>query len=581
MGTLVRRARRSGMCHDSRMRSDTSPSPVPTPTPTDAGWYRDAVIYQVYIRSFRDSDGDGIGDIGGIRERLPYLRELGVDALWINPWYPSPQADAGYDVSDYRAIEPMFGTMDQARAMLDEAHELGLRVILDIVPNHTSDQHVWFQAALASEPGSVERARYHFRPGRGDDGSLPPNDWRSVFGGPAWTREPGPAGEWFLHLFASEQPDLNWDNPEVRGEFEDIVRMWFDLGVDGFRIDVAHGMLKDPEFPDLGLAEEQLLAPPATSNHPHWDRDGIHEIYRAWRRIADSYDDPRVFVAEAWVESSERLGEYLRPDELHTAFNFEFLRATWNPSEMRTIIDESLAGADAVDAPATWVLSNHDVVRHVSRYARAEQDRPLNAAEMLVGTSAPDLTMGTDRARAAALLMMALPGSVYVYQGDELGLPEVEDLPADVKQDPVFHRTSGEIPGRDGCRVPMPWNAAKPGYGFSLTEGDDPWLPQPAAWAQLAADAQAEDPASTLQLYRTALRIRRDRSDLGARSDLRWLEAVDRGSTLAFRRGERFACVVNTADTPIELPEGTVLLSSAPLDGDRLPGNAAAWIELP
>ena len=261
----------------------------------------------MYIRSFADADGDGLGDVEGMRSRLPYLAELGVDAVWINPWYPSPQADGGYDVADYRDVEPAFGTLDEGQRFIDDAHAHGIRVILDIVPNHTSDQHAWFVAALAAGPGSRERARYIFRPGRGADGDLPPNDWEATFGGPAWERitEPdGTPGEWYLHLFAVEQPDLNWDNREVRDEFLDILRFWFERGVDGFRIDVAHGLVKDPALPDLDLPEDHTPVVADRLDHPFWDRPGVHDVYREWREVADSFDPPRIFVAEAWVAIS-------------------------------------------------------------------------------------------------------------------------------------------------------------------------------------------------------------------------------------------------------------------------------------
>jgi alpha-glucosidase len=547
---------------------------APAPARRRTDWWRDAVVYQVYIRSFADGNGDGLGDVAGIRARLGYLRDLGVDALWINPWYPSPGADAGYDVSDYRAVEPAFGTADEAAAFVAEAHELGLRVILDIVPNHTSDQHAWFRAALAAGPGSPERARYHFRPGRGDG---PPNDWRSVFGGPAWTRVPDPdgsPGEWYLHLFDSAQPDLNWDRPEVREEFESILRFWFDRGVDGFRIDVAHSLVKDPALPDVGEEEEHLLASVEGTGHPFWDRDGVHEVYRGWRRIAESYADEKVFVAEAWVSSPERLARYLRPDELHTAFNFDYLTAPWDPAALREVIDRSLASNASVGAPATWVLSNHDVVRHVSRLGRPR------AKGWALGDLAPveqlDLELGRRRARAAALLMFALPGGAYVYQGDELGLWEVEDLPDAVRQDPTFRRTEGAEIGRDGCRVPLPWSGTAAPFGFSLEGTTAPtWLPQPASFAAVTAEAQDGDPGSMLTLYRTALRLRRER----ASGPLTWLPSEP--GVLAFTRDGGFTCLVNLSGAPVPLPaDRRVLLATEELDGE-LPVDAAAWLVHP
>ncbi|GAA5021848.1 glycoside hydrolase family 13 protein [Actinopolymorpha pittospori] len=545
---------------------------------SSAAWWRTAVIYQIYVRSFADGNGDGVGDIAGIRSRLPYLAELGVDAIWITPWYASPMADGGYDVADFQAIAPEFGTLAEAEAMIAEAHEHGLRVILDIVPNHTSDEHAWFREALASDPDSAERARYWFRPGRGPDGALPPNDWRSVFGGPAWTRlldDQGVPEDWYLHLFAPEQPDLNWSNPEVHREFEDILRFWFDRGVDGFRIDVAHGLDKHAALPDIGLDEEELLAEPDIADHPHWDRDGVHEIYRDWRRVADSYVDsphgPRVFVAEAWVRTAtNRLARYLRPDELHTAFNFDFLKCAWDAAQLRASVDHNLRTLGEVGAAPTWVLSNHDVIRHVTRYGRDTDDIQRPA-----GTVPTDLALGTVRARAAALLMLALPGGAYVYQGDELGLAEVEDLPLDSLQDPIWERSGHRVRGRDGCRVPLPWTGDAPALGFGAAAA---WLPQPTEWKQQTVEVQTDDPTSMLALYREALRVRRSLPDL-AGDELRWQAHGE--DVLAFDRGTEFRCVVNLGSEPVELPaDAEVLLASAPLADGVLRSDVAAWLRI-
>ncbi|HXV94429.1 MAG TPA: glycoside hydrolase family 13 protein [Pseudonocardia sp.] len=545
-----------------------------------AEWWRSAVVYQLYIRSFADGNGDGLGDVAGIRQRLGYLRDLGVDAVWINPWYLSPMADGGYDVADYRVVEPAFGTTEEAAALVDEAHAAGLRVLLDIVPNHTSDRHTWFTEAVAAGPGSPARDRYFFRPGRGPAGDEPPNDWRSVFGGRAWTRvtEPdGSPGEWYLHLFDSSQPDLNWDNPDVVAEFESVLRFWFDRGVDGFRIDVAHGLVKAGGLPDLGEDDEEILALVDRPDHPHWDRDGVHEIYRAWRRIADSYPEPRVFVAEAWVEP-DRLSLYVRPDELHTAFNFDFLRTPWDAAELRRAIDDSLAKVAKVGAPSTWVLSNHDVVRHPSRLGR-----PVSAGVQLSAlppVESLDLELGLRRARAAALLMFALPGSAYVYQGDELGLWEVEDLPDEALQDPTWERSEHTDRGRDGCRVPLPWSGDASPFGFSPDgSAAQPWLPQPASFAAVTAEAQAADPGSMLSLYRRAIALRRVEPALGD-GELEWLPGAP--GVLAFAREPGFRCVANLSTEPVPLPGGTrVLLASGPLDGpggDLLPPDTAVWL---
>jgi alpha-glucosidase len=541
-------------------------------------WWRSAVIYQVYIRSFADGDGDGIGDIAGLRSRLSYLAELGVDAIWINPWYPSPMKDAGYDVSDFRDIEPVFGTLADAEAMIGEAHDLGVRVLLDIVPNHLSAQHAWFQEALAARPGSPERARFIFRDGRGAANQEPPNDWSSGFGGPAWTRVTeagGRPGQWYLHLFTPEQPDLNWSNPEVQAEFDETMRFWFDLGIDGFRIDVAHGLVKADGLPDIGsTAWPPLTAEPV--DHPHWDRDDVHEIYRTWRTLADGYDDPRVFVAEAWVHNAERLAQYVRDDELHTAFNFDFLLAPWHAEAMRASIVASLRAHEAVGAPPTWVLSNHDTVREVSRYARPQGVRPLRRLSDLLDLPA-DFGVGIRRARAAALLMLALPGGAYVYQGEELGLAEVEDLPDDALQDPTWKYSGRSDRGRDGCRVPIPWSGENPPFGFSADGASaPPWLPQPASWRTLTVESQTGDRGSTLELYRSALLIRRTQPALGD-GMLEWLDAPN--GALAFARDPGFVCVVNFSAKPVPPPEGAeTLLSSAALTDDGwVPDDTATW----
>lgn len=532
-------------------------------------WWRTAVIYQVYIRSFRDGDGDGIGDIAGIRERLPYLRDLGVDAIWITPWYPSPMADGGYDVADYCGIDPAFGTVDAAQALIGEAHQHGLRVLLDIVPNHTSSEHAWFRAALAAAPGSPERARYVFRPGRGEDGTQPPTDWRSVFGGPAWTRTTNADGtpdDWYLHLFAPEQPDLDWTHPAVHAELERVLRFWFDRGVDGFRIDVAHGLVKDQAFPDLDVgADETLLSVDRRADHPYWDLDGVHDIYRAWRRIADSYDPPRVFVAEAWVRDGERLARYLRSDELHTAFNFDYLAAGWHAERLRTVIDESIATAASVDAPPTWVMSNHDVVRHVSRFGRPDQTQGGHSLGDVAKWGALDLELGRRRARAALLLMLALPGSAYVYQGEELGLEEVEDLPESLLQDPTWERSGHTERGRDGCRVPLPWGDE---------HADVPsWLPRPSRWTVMSAACQESEATSMLELYRAALRVRRKL--FANTAPLRWNDTA--ADVLSFTRGD-VTCIVNFGSDPIELPAGRVLVTSSPSVGTSLGMDEAAWL---
>ncbi|MCU1687200.1 MAG: alpha-glucosidase [Amycolatopsis sp.] len=534
-------------------------------------WWRSAAIYQVYIRSFADGDGDGIGDLAGVRSKLGYLADLGIDAIWFSPWYPSPMDDGGYDVSDFRGIEPVFGTLADAEATIAEAHALGLRVIIDIVPNHCSDEHRWFQAALAAGPGSPERERFWFRPGRGPDGDEPPNNWPSRFGGSAWTRitEPdGTPGEWFLHLYSSRQPDFNWENAEIRAEFEDILRFWFDRGVDGFRIDVADGLVKDPALPDIALTGDESA---------YSDQDGLHDIYRSWRKIADSYPGNRILVAEMWLPDMSRAAQYLRKDELNSAFNFDFLVCPWDAARFRDVIEKTLEAHAAVGAPAAWVLSNHDVTRPVTRYGRPG-DTGFAFADRLHGTPV-DRALGTRRARAAALLAMSLPGGLYTYQGEELGLWEIEDIPSELRQDPVWERTKHVDPGRDGCRVPLPWSGSSSPFGFSPAGAEtDPWLPQPAVWSEYTAEAEAANPGSVLELYRAGLKIRAEEPALGD-GELAW--RGDDDGVLSFTRDPGFACVVNFSVKPVSLPDHEeVLLASGSLVHGLLPPNTAVWLRL-
>jgi alpha-glucosidase len=537
-------------------------------------WWRHAVMYQVYPRSFADGNGDGEGDLPGLRSRLPYLADLGVDGLWISPWFPSPMADGGYDVSDFRDIHPMFGTLQDADALLGEARALGLRVIIDLVPNHTSDQHPWFLAALAAPPRSQERARYFFRDGRGASGDQPPNNWISAFGGPAWTRvtEPdGSPGQWYLHLFAPEQPDLDWRNEDVLADFDDVLRFWFDRGVDGLRIDAAPAMSKKAGLPDADYGGVLQFRTVDWDDNPHWDVDTVHDIFRRWRAIADTYDGDRVFVAEAVVSSPERLAQYLRPDEMHTAFNFPYLKGPWDADALREVIDATLAAYEPIGVPSTWVLTSHDEIRPVTRYGR-----PTTSSYFISDGAGEvsDLALGTRRARAAALLMLALPGGAYVYQGEELGLPQVEDLPDEVLQDPMFLRSGGELRGRDGCRVPLPWSGTQPPFGFS-DEGVQPWLPQPSSWAPLTAEAQSADPASMLSLHRSALHTRRTLPGLHS-TGLTWNDAP--AGVLDFSRGSVLRCVVNLSGAPHAMPGGEVLVGSAAVEDGLLPDDACAWL---
>jgi len=560
-------------------------SPAPAVDPTSTPWWRDAVIYQVYPRSYADADGDGIGDLTGITSRIPYLRSLGVDAVWVSPFYTSPQADAGYDVADYVDIDPVFGTLADADTFIATAHEAGIKVVVDLVPNHSSDEHAWFQAALAAGPGSPERDMYMFRDGKGPDGSEPPTDWRSVFGGSAWervTEADGTPGQWYLHLFDVKQPDLNWSNPRVHTEFHDILRFWLDRGVDGFRVDVAHGLIKEDGLPDWA-SEHKLLDHTADGGRrpPMWDQDGVHEVYQEWRTILDEYPGDRMMVAEAWVEPADRRALYVRPDEFHQAFNFGYLEAPWRAIDQRKVIEDSLAADHVVGATTTWVLSNHDVLRHATRLALPVGERRPNG----IGADdpQPDAALGLRRARAATLLMLALPGSAYLYQGEELGLPEHTTLPDEARQDPTYLRTGHEVLGRDGCRVPVPWTAEGPSFGFGPS--GDTWLPQPVVYGELAVDQQEGVPGSTLEMYRAALRLRRDHA-LGLGELV--VEDAFGDDCVAVRNGAVLV-VTSFGERPVALPAGSeVLITSGELvtaDGDpdarAVPTDTTVWVLSP
>ena len=538
-------------------------------------WWRSAVIYQIYPRSFADASGDGIGDLPGITSRLDSLKELGVDAIWLSPFMTSPQRDAGYDVADYRDVDPLFGTLDDFDTMLNEAHTRGIRVVVDLVPNHSSAQHAWFQAALKAAPGSPERARYIFRDGKGENGELPPNNWESVFGGGMWeriTEADGTPGQWYLHIFDATQPDFDWNNEEVQEEFRSILRFWLDRGVDGFRVDVAHGMIKTEGLPDYTPPTDADSMGGGESNVPYWGQDGVHEIYRDWHKVLAEYDGDRALCGEAWMPTLKETALWVRPDEMHQTFNFPYLMTAWDAKALGDVIRESLDAFGAVGAPSTWVLSNHDVVRHASRYALPD-GTDLDA--WLRGDGAdpvPDEERGRRRARAATLLTLALPGSAYLYQGEELGLPEVADLPAEVLQDPTFLRSGGRQKGRDGCRVPLPWSDRGPTLGF----GDQlAHLPVPARFASFAVARQAADPGSTLRFYRTALAERRR---LQSGETLEWL-ASGHPAVVAFTRPGGWASVTNFADAPAPMPAGRVVLSSSRLDvEEEVPPETTVWL---
>ena len=545
-------------------------------------WWRDAVTYQIYPRSFADSNGDGIGDIEGIRSRLPYLKKLGIDAIWISPWYPSPQHDHGYDVSDYMDIEPDYGTLLDADLLISQAHDLGIKLIIDVVPNHTSNEHKWFKQALASKPGSPERNRYIFRDGKGVNGELPPNNWKAVFGGCAWERfieADGTAGQWYLHLFAIEQPDLNWENPEVTSHLEDVLKFWLDRGVDGFRIDVAHGMFKEAGLPDVRTDPETTML--GTEHKPFWDQEGVHDIYRSWRAIFDSYPGDRMAVAEAWVSPASRIARYVRHDELQNSFNFEMLTTLWQADQIRAKIDNSIEALAEVGAPTSWVFNNHDVVRSLDRLDLGLTNHGDTTFSRQGDPSKLNIARGTLRARSAALMMLALPGGAYLYQGEELAVPEVRDIPEDRLTDPRWKMSGYTDRGRDGCRVPIPWTSNPVGaFGFSSDDSLRPnqaWLPQSDWWGKYSVDSQDGVDGSTLSMYRQALAIRKQEMGLGD-GPMEWIQAGQ--EIVAFKRPGDFACYINFGPA-FELPsKSTILIASALISGQTLPTDTAVWVRL-
>ena len=533
-----------------------------------AQWWRSGVIYQIYPRSFADANGDGMGDLKGITNRLVDLQRLGIDAIWLSPFYRSPQKDAGYDVSDYVSVDPLFGTLEDFDEMVAEAHRLSLRVMIDLVPNHSSSEHEWFQRALKAAPGSKERSYYHFKAGRGENGELPPNNWQSMFGGSAWTRVED--GQWYVHLFDSSQPDLNWENPVVREEFENILRFWLDRGVDGFRVDQPHAMAKAEGLPDHPYVEEAGAGfIEGRENPPMWFQDSVHQIFRDWRRILDSYPGDRAMCGEAYVLPLSFMALWVRPDEFHQTFNFRFLDAGWERERLVAAIDESFEAFDAVGAPSTWVLNNHDVLRHVSRFG-GDYGRTTASDGVGPNNPQPDNVLGLQKARAATLFMLGLPGASYLYQGEELGLPDHTTLADEHRQDPTFARTQGQRVGRDGCRVPLPWEMGNASNGFNQT--GKAWLPQPQSYAALSRDQQQGKEGSTLTMYQQALKIRSDLK-LGEGS----FDWVSKTEALRYQNGS-LQIVHNFSSEPIRLT-GEVVLSSMPLgkDASLLP-NDTAWV---
>ena len=513
-------------------------------------WWNEAVIYQIYPRSFQDSNGDGEGDLKGITSRLDYVKALGVDAIWLSPFYKTPNKDGGYDVADPRDVDPRFGTLEDAKELFEKAHSIGLRVVVDIVPNHFSSEHKWFKEALKSPKGSEARNRFHFYDGK--DANTPPNNWISLFGGPAWTQIAD--GQWYLHLFDSSQPDLNWDNPEVAEDFEETIRFWIDLGADGFRIDVAHGLAKedihvdhyDPQGLSDALRLDVLMEVEKRNSYlakiPFFDRDGVHEIYRKWRKIFDSYGDREIMaVAEVWVHPPKRATLYVRPDELHQFFNFDVMNAPFDSEYLYKSISDMLNLVKEQSAWPTWCLSNHDSERVASR-------------------------IGSQAARAMALFVLGLPGSAYIYNGQELGLPSGEMSDSD-RQDPIFFRTNGKQKGRDGARVPMPWSGETSPFGF--TNGK-PWLPLQNDWKEFTVEHELADLNSSLNLYKRALELRKEYF-LGS-GELTWTRT---NGLLSFKRG-KVEVLINISDQEIPI-SGKVILASQTV-ADVLPPATAIWL---
>lgn len=539
-----------------------------------ADWWRQAVIYQIYPRSFFDSNADGLGDIKGIISKVDYISSLGVDAVWLSPFYPSQLADGGYDVDDYRDVDPRLGTLNDIDDLTSALHAKGIRIFVDIVPNHSSNLHVWFQEALRSPAGSAARNRYIFRDGRGANGELPPSDLVSHFGPEGWTRVED--GQWYMHLFTREQPDFNWDNPEVHEEFLKTLKFWSDRGVDGFRVDVAHALKKqlDP-LPSRTGYDLSLMKADGTDEL--FDRDEVHEIYKDWRQVFNQYDPPRVAVAEAWVHPN-RVPAYASQSGLGQSFNFDLLVAEWSAPAFHKVIAENLKTAIETGSSSTWVMSNHDVIRHTTRLAipgygksgngfAEENDWYINHRF----ENSLDLQLGLERALAATLLILALPGSTYIYQGEELGLHDYVAMPDHLKQDPQWFRGEGKFKSRDGCRVPLPWDESQPAYGFSSVL---PHLPQPDWFAGQSVASQENNADSVLNLYRRAIKLRRE---LEGAEELSWLSSDSK--SFSFERPGGWVCVTNFSESVIELPAGEVLLSSKRITGE-IPPNCTVWLKV-
>ena len=540
---------------------------------TDKNWWRQAAIYQIYPRSFADSNGDGIGDLKGITSCIPYLKSLSLDAVWLSPFYPSALADGGYDVDDYRDVDPKLGTLADFDEMLAKLHDAGIRVFVDVVPNHSSNLHVWFKEAIAAEPGSAARNRYLFREGRGVNGELPPTDWVSHFAPSAWTHESAMGGkhnQWYMHWFAPEQPDFNWDNREIEDDFLKTLKFWADRGVDGFRIDVAHALKKDLSEPlrmlnvfegldERGAKGKGILA----------DRDDVFTIYKEWRKLFNQYDPPRVAVAEANVHS-ERLPLYASEKTLGQGFDFRFIDALFDATAYRKCAQDALELAKKNKSSSTWTLSNHDQIRHATKMGlHASVDR--RDWMLSNGTSHPlDKEAGTTTGLAATLFIMALPGCTYLYQGEELGLHEVTDIPENQIQDPQYLRNFKIDKGRDGCRVPLPWTRTGTSFGFGTGSAH---LPQPNWFAEYSVEAEEGVAGTPLEIYRSALKLRKS---LITEEKIKW-HKTESDEVLHFSRPNGWNCITNFRGAKYPVPKGEFIISSRPLVDGKIPPCTTVW----
>ena len=495
-------------------------------------WWRDAVGYEVYIRSFADGDDDGVGDLAGLTERLDHLAWLGVDVVWVTPFYPSPMVDFGYDVSDYCDVHPLFGDLDDFDRLIAKADSLGLRVVIDVVPNHSSDQHPWFQAARSS-PDAPERDYYHWRDGTPD--GPPFNNWIGMFGGSAWSYD-DVAAQQFLHLFLPEQPDLNWANPAVNDEFDRILRFWLDRGVSGFRIDVAHAMAKDPQLRDNPVlyeidGTEHRWVQFDSLRHDHDIlQPEAHDIFRRWRKIVEEYD--AVLIGETYVLDPDDFGSLLPGDGLHVGFWFKTMHVEWDATAIR----ESLAAPlEAANTPVGWVQASHDDPRPPTRFGGG--------------------AIGRDRSLALSTLLLALPGMPFLYQAEELAIPDGV-VPPERKSDPVGGDDVDA--GRDGCRTPVPWSL-EPGEGFSRTA--EPWLPSSHDTVDQTVAGQQADPDSPLHRVRRLIEVRRG---LDRDAVVEWIDCDDR--LVRYRRGGH-EVVANIGRSPIgiDAPATTIAFSSLDL----------------